>query len=144
MKIAIASDHAGYGLKVQIMEHLKSRGITQVTDLGPDNDKTSVDYPDYAKKVAHEVLDDEDCLGILICGTGIGMSITANKIKGIRAAHASDPYSSEMARRHNNANVLCLGARVVGAGLAFSIVDRWLDAEYEGGRHETRVNKIEG
>ncbi|HOW16213.1 MAG TPA: RpiB/LacA/LacB family sugar-phosphate isomerase, partial [bacterium] len=81
--------------------------------------------------------------GILVCGTGIGMSITANKIKGIRAAHASDPYSSKMARRHNDANVLCLGSRVLGAGLAFEIIDSWLDAEYEEGRHQTRLDKIE-
>lgn len=143
MKIAIASDHAGYELKVHIMEHLKGRGVADITDLGPDTNKNSVDYPDYAKKVSQAVVDDEDCLGILICGTGIGMSISANKVKGIRAAHASDPYSSKMARRHNDANVLCLGSRVVGPGLAFEIVDSWLDAEYEEGRHQKRIEKIE-
>lgn len=143
MKIAIASDHAGYDLKVLVVEHLKSRAVTDITDLGADSNVTSVDYPDYAKKVASVVLDDEDCLGILICGTGIGMSITANKVKGIRAAHASDPYSSKMARRHNDANILCLGSRVLGPGLAFEIIDAWIDAEYEGGRHQKRVNKIE-
>lgn len=143
MKIAIASDHAGYDLKTLVIEHLKGRGITDVTDLGADSNKTSVDYPDYAKKVARVVLSDEDCLGILICGTGIGMSITANKVKGIRAAHASDPYSSKMAKRHNDANILCMGSRVVGPGLAFEIVDAWIDAEYEEGRHQKRVEKIE-
>jgi len=143
MKIAIASDHAGYDLKTQILEHLKTRGLANVKDLGPDNKNNSVDYPDYAKRVCEEVVSDEDCLGILVCGTGIGMSITANKIKGIRAAHASDPYSSKMARRHNDANVLCLGSRVLGAGLAFEIIDSWLDAEYEEGRHQTRLDKIE-
>ncbi|MFH1223050.1 MAG: ribose 5-phosphate isomerase B [Pseudomonadota bacterium] len=144
MKIAIASDHAGYALKTLVIEHLKTKGLTEVHDFGPEDDKNSVDYPDYAKKVAKEVLSDQDYLGILICGTGIGMCITANKFKGIRAAHVGDPYSSEMARRHNNANIICLGGRVVGAGLAFKIIDAWMDAEYEGGRHEKRLAKIEG
>jgi len=143
MKIAIASDHAGYDLKMLVVEHLKGRGISEVADLGTDTNKTSVDYPDYAKKVSQVVLSDKGCLGILICGTGIGMSISANKIKGIRAAHASDPYSSKMAKRHNDANVLCIGSRVVGPGLAFEIIDQWIDAEYEDGRHQKRVEKIE-
>jgi len=143
MKIAIASDHAGYDLKVFVLEHLKGRGVTDIADLGPDTNKNSVDYPDYAKKVSQAVIDDEDCLGILICGTGIGMSISANKVKGIRAAHASDPYTSKMARRHNDANVLCIGSRVVGPGLAFEIIDSWLDAQYEEGRHQKRIEKIE-
>ena len=142
MKIIIASDHAGYQLKLAVIEHLKNRGINDVSDLGADNDNASVDYPDYAKKVANAVNGDEGSLVILICGTGVGMSIAANKVKGIRAAHASDPYTSKMSRKHNDANILCIGSRVLGPGLAFDVIDAWLDVEYEGGRHQKRVDKI--
>ncbi len=140
MKIVIASDHAGFDLKSTIVDHLKKQGI-EVLDLGPDTAKNSVDYPDYAKKVAEKVLSDK-CCGILICGTGIGMCITANKFKGIRAANTNDIFSAKMAKRHNNANIICLGSRIVGKGLAEDIVDTWISEEFEGGRHQARLDKI--
>ena len=140
MKIIIASDHAGFGLKSEVVAHLKSKKI-DVVDLGPDTDKASVDYPDYAKKVAEAVVA-EKCLGILICGTGIGMSIAANKFKGIRAALVSETYSAKMTKRHNNANIICMGSRVIGTGLALDIVDAWLSESFEGGRHQERLSKI--
>ena len=141
MKIIIASDHAGFSLKGAVVAYLKGKGL-DVTDLGTDSASVSVDYPDYAKKVAEKVLA-EKCLGILICGTGIGMCITANKFKGIRAASVTDTFSAKMTRRHNNANIICLGSRVTGEGLALDIVDAWLNEEYEGGRHQNRLSKIE-
>jgi ribose 5-phosphate isomerase B len=140
MKIVIASDHAGFDLKSEVVAHLKSKNIN-VLDLGPDTEKVSVDYPDYAKKVAEAVLA-EDCLGILICGTGIGMSISANKFKGIRAALVGDTYSAKMTKRHNNANIICMGSRVIGTGLAIDMVDTWLNESFEGGRHQARLSKI--
>ncbi len=140
MKIVIASDHAGFDLKSTIVDHLKKQGI-EVLDLGPDTAKNSVDYPDYAKKVAEKVLSDK-CYGILICGTGIGMCITANKFKGIRAANTNDIFSAKMAKSHNNANIICLGSRIVGKGLAEDIVDTWISEEFEGGRHQARLDKI--
>jgi len=140
MKIIIASDHAGFNLKAAVITHLKKTG-NELVDLGTDTDKASVDYPDYAKKVAEKVLSD-NCLGILICGTGIGMSIAANRHKGIRAANVTDSYSAKMSKRHNNSNILCLGSRVVGEGLALDIVDTWLAEEFEGGRHQARLAKI--
>lgn len=140
MKIVIASDHAGFDLKSEIISYLKSKNI-DVVDLGPDTAKTSVDYPDYAKKAVDFVLA-ENCLGILICGTGIGMSISANRFKGIRAALVGDTYSAKMTKRHNNANIICMGSRVIGAGLAIDIVDTWLNESFEGGRHQARLSKI--
>jgi ribose 5-phosphate isomerase B len=140
MKIIIGSDHAGFELKSAVVAHLKTKNV-DVVDLGPDTDKNSVDYPDYAKKVSEKVLSD-NCLGILICGSGIGMCITANRFKGIRAANVNDLYSAKMSKRHNNANIICLGSRIVAAGLALDIVDTWLAEEFEGGRHQLRLSKI--
>lgn len=140
MKIFVASDHAGFELKSIIIAHLKIKGV-DVSDLGTDNAKTSVDYSDYAKKVAEKVLSD-NCSGILICGSGIGMCITANRFKGIRAANVNDLYSAKMSKRHNNANIICLGSRIVAAGLALDIVDTWMSEEFEGGRHQARLAKI--
>ncbi|MEI6092931.1 MAG: ribose 5-phosphate isomerase B [bacterium] len=141
MKIFIASDHAGFDLKVVVIGHLKSKGY-DVVDSGTNDASSSVDYPDYAKKIAKEVHSSKGTLGILLCGTGLGMSIAANKVKGIRAVSVSDTFSARMSRMHNNSNVLCLGSRVVGNGLALDIVDAWLNAEFEGGRHAGRVDKI--
>lgn len=140
--IAIGSDHGGYELKQEIMEHLKARNI-EFRDCG-SYDKASCDYPVYAKKVAEAILNKECDLGILICGTGIGISITANKIKGIRAALCHDCFSAEATRSHNDANVLALGARVVGPGHALKIVDTFLDTPFSNDdRHIRRINLIE-
>lgn len=139
MKIAIGSDHGGIHLKALIAAYMDERGI-EVCDCGTYTEE-SCDYPDIAVKVCKKV-QEEDIRGILVCGTGIGMSLAANKCKGIRAALCADVYSAEMSRRHNNANVLCLGERVTGSGLAESIVKAWLDTEFEGGRHQRRVDKI--
>ncbi len=114
----------------------------EVVDMGT-NSTQSVDYPDIAKLVAHAVADGEVECGILICGTGIGMAMAAGKVKGIRAARCSEPYSAEMSRRHNDANVLCFGARVIGRGMAEKIVEKWLSTPFDGGRHARRVGKIE-
>ncbi|EOD01759.1 ribose 5-phosphate isomerase B [Caldisalinibacter kiritimatiensis] len=140
MKIALGSDHGGYELKEYIKEHLENKGIDFV-DYGTGSTE-SVDYPEYGYKVAKAVKDGECDRGIICCGTGIGISISANKVPGIRCALCSDSYSARMSREHNNANVLALGGRVVGKDLAFEIVDTWLKAEFQGGRHERRVNKI--
>ena len=139
-KIAIACDHGGYELKLQIIKHLEERGF-EVCDFGCDSTK-SVDYPDYALPASLAVAKGECELGILICGTGIGMSLCANKVKGIRAACCSDTFSARMTRMHNDANVLCMGGRVVGAGLALDMVELFLNTEFEGGRHQTRVDMI--
>ncbi|WP_017549616.1 ribose 5-phosphate isomerase B [Salinicoccus carnicancri] len=141
MKIVIASDHGGINLKRTIVEALVQKGV-DITDFGPDSSE-SVDYPDYAKPVAEKVADGDFDRGILICGTGIGMSIAANKVKGIRCALVHDSFSAKATRQHNNSNMLAMGERVIGSGLANDIVDIWLNTEYEGGRHERRVCKIE-
>lgn len=141
MKIAIACDHGGYELKVEIMKYLIDGGY-EVTDFGTDSTK-SVDYPDYAFLVSNAVADKTHDFGILICGTGIGMSIAANKVKGIRCALCSEPVSARLTRQHNNSNVLAMGARIIGVELAKAIVDAFLSGIFEGGRHENRVNKIE-
>ena len=140
MKIAMGADHAGYELKDQIKQHLQQQGI-EVRDEGTSS-ADSVDYPDYARSVAHDVSEQRADLGILVCGSGIGMAITANKVDGIRAANVSTEQEAELSRQHNNANVLALGARIVNADLAFRIVDKWLAAQFAGGRHEQRVEKI--
>lgn len=140
MKIKIASDHVGLELKQQIIERLTTYEI-EVNDYGT-NDNIRVDYPDYAKKVTLEIVGTND-LGILVCGTGVGMSIVANKQSGIRAVVCSDPYSAKLSREHNDTNVLCLGARVVGIELAMMIIDNWLSGQFEGGRHQLRINKME-
>ena len=140
MKVFIGSDHAGFAVKGLVKELLEKRGF-EVEDLGTYSDER-VDYPDYAAKVARAVADNPGTWGVLICGTGIGMSIAANKIKGIRAAEVHDYYTAQMARAHNDANVLCFGERVVGPGVIESIIDAWCSTEFEGGRHAGRVAKI--
>jgi ribose 5-phosphate isomerase B len=140
MKIALGADHAGYELKDKIKLHLQQQGI-EVRDEGTSSPE-SVDYPDYARSVAHDVSEQRADLGILVCGSGIGMAITANKVDGIRAANVSTDYEAQMSREHNNANVLALGARILSAEQAFSIVDKWLATPFAGGRHERRVEKI--
>ncbi len=141
MKFFIGTDHAGFEIKPFVIEYLEKKGI-EVEDLGTYSTE-SVDYPDFAHKVANAVLENPGTMGILICGTGIGMSLAANKHKGIRAALCHDYYTAEMSRRHNNANILCFGARVVGKGVIESILDAWLSHEFEGGRHQRRVEKID-
>lgn len=141
MKIAIGCDHAGPALKAEILAHLDERGI-EYKDFGVQEGE-KVDYPDKAREVCSAITGGECDLGILICGTGIGMSISANKVRGIRAACCSDHFSAKYTRAHNDANVLCIGARVVGAGLAVELVDVFLETGFEGGRHKRRVDKIE-
>ena len=138
-KIVIASDHGGFNLKTKIIEYLQTKGIL-VQDLGC-NTTDSCDYPVYAKKVADVVLA-EHIQGILVCGTGIGMSIAANRYDGIRASHCTDTFSARMTRLHNDSNILCLGERVTGFGLALDIIDVWLNTEFEGGRHQKRIDMI--
>lgn len=140
MKIALGSDHAGFPLKEEIIKHLKNKGIG-LEDFGTFSEE-SIDYPDYALKVAEEVANKNFDFGILVCGTGIGISIAANKVTGIRAALCSDTFSAHSCREHNNANILALGQRVVGLGLALDIVDAFLSAEFQGGRHQNRIDKI--
>ena len=140
MKIAIGADHGGYSLKEVLKKHLLERGF-DVEDFGTF-DTQSCHYPVYAEKVARAVAAKEAELGVLVCGTGIGMSIAANKVKGIRAAAVSDCFSAQATREHNNANIICLGERTVGPGLAMRIVDTWLNASFQGGRHQTRVDMI--
>ncbi len=140
MKIAIGSDHAGVQLKAAIVEYLKKKGY-EYQDFGVCSTE-SVDYPDQAAIVARAVANGEFDQGIIICGTGIGVSIAANKIRGIRAALCHDVFSARMARAHNNSNILALGARVIGPGLAEAIVEAYLEAEFAGGRHQLRVDKI--
>ena len=138
--IAIGCDHGGYKLKEEIVAHLKAKGI-DFKDFGVYEEK-SVDYPDIASVVCESILSDEAECGILVCGTGIGISIAANKHKGIRAAVCSDEFSAKFTRLHNDANVLCLGGRVVGPGLGCELVDIFLNTGFEGGRHAQRVQKI--
>jgi ribose 5-phosphate isomerase B len=140
IKIAIGSDHAAFEIKRDIVKYLDEKGYL-VSDEGTYS-LDSCDYPDYAKKVGFKVRDKVVDLGILICGTGIGMSISANKIKGIRASLCFNEYMAEMARIHNNANVLCLGARVLKQEEIVKIIDKWLESKYEGGRHDKRLAKI--
>lgn len=138
--IAIGSDHAGYLLKADIIKFLENKGL-EVKDFGT-NCADSVDYPDYGQAVAEAVSNKECKMGILICGTGIGISIAANKVPGIRAAICTDSYMAKMSRQHNDANVLAIGERVVGPGLALDIIETWLNTEFLGERHQNRVNKI--
>ena len=139
--IAIACDHGGLDIKNAIIEDLKKKGIEYI-DLGT-NTADSVDYPVYAKKVCTEITEGRCEKGILCCGTGIGMSIAANKVRGIRAAVLSDEFSAEMTRRHNNSNVLCLGGRVINEEKAVKLADIFLNTPFEGGRHEKRVSMLE-
>ena len=140
MKIAIGSDHGGYELKGKLIKYIEDLGY-EVVDYGTYSDE-SVDYPDYGEKVAKSVVAGNEDLGVVICGTGIGISIAANKVKGARAALCSDTFSASMARQHNNANIIALGARVTGDELAKAIVKSFLDSSFEGGRHARRVDKI--
>ncbi len=139
-KIIIGCDHGGLELKNEIIKHLEKRNI-EVTDVGTYTSE-SCNYPDYARALCERIQSGEFERGILVCGTGIGMSMAANKHNGIRAACCSDTFSARMTRMHNNANVLCLGGRVVGAGLAIDMVDLFVDTEFEGGRHTNRVDMI--
>jgi ribose 5-phosphate isomerase B len=140
MKIALGADHAGYELKNGIKEHLQQSGI-EVRDEGT-NSGESVDYPDFAQLVGHDVHQALADLGILVCGSGIGMAIAANKVAGVRAANVSTEYEAQMCREHNNANVLTLGARILSLDQAIGIVDKWLNTQFAGGRHARRVEKI--
>lgn len=138
--IVIGSDHGGVNLKTALCSYLKRRNF-KVDDAGTDSD-ISVDYPDFGQKVAEIVIKGQAELGILICGTGIGMSITANKIPGIRAALVTDVFMARMAKEHNNANILVLGGRILDEQKACDLVGAWLDATFEGGRHQGRLDKI--
>lgn len=138
--IAIGSDHGGFELKEAIKSLLRERGV-DVEDMGT-SDGNSVDYPDFGERVARKVSSGEAEKGVLVCGTGIGMSIVANKFPGVRAALAADPYMAKMAKQHNNANILVLGGRVLDDNEASEMVATWLDAQFEGGRHQGRLDKI--
>ncbi len=141
LKIAIGSDHGGFEYKEQILKHLQEQGF-ECFDVGTHS-TDSCDYPIIARKVTEKIVSGVADRGILICGTGIGMSIVANKVKGIRAALCGDTFSARASRAHNNSNVLCLGERVIGINLAMDIVDIWLKSEFEGGRHQRRVDMME-
>lgn len=141
MKLAIASDHGGRKLKKAIRIHLLEKGLS-VRDFGVGDDVERADYPDYAKTVATAVAEGQFDLAILVCGTGLGMSMAANKVPGVRAAVCTNEFMGRMARAHNNANVLALGERVLGVGLACEIVDAFLTTPFEGGRHQERLDKF--
>ena len=140
MKLAIGNDHVAIEMKKEIIAHLQERGI-DVVDVGT-NSPESFNYPVSGYKVARLVADGQVDGGVLICGTGVGISLAANKVKGIRACVCSDPYTAKLSKQHNDTNIIAFGARVVGAELAKMIVDEWLDAEFQGGRHQTRVDMI--
>lgn len=141
MKIAIGNDHAAVDLKFVIMEHLEAKGH-EVINVGA-NTPESVDYPAIGEHVGRMVAGGEADAGVLICGTGVGISIAANKVKGIRACVCSEPYTAKLSKMHNNANIIAFGARVVGSEMAKMIVDTWLETEYEGGRHQRRVDLLD-
>ena len=141
MKIATASDHGGFALKEEVKKHLMERGI-EVLDLGTYSEE-SVDYPVYGKACGEAVASGKADLGIVVCGTGIGISIAANKVKGIRCGLCTSVEMARLTKQHNNANILALGGRTTETGLAMEIVDTWLDTEFEGGRHQRRVNLLD-
>jgi len=141
MKIMVGCDHGGYPLKSAIVSYLQNRGY-EVYDIGAHSAE-SCDYPEYAVRVARSVSGGEVERGILVCGSGIGMSIAANRIRGVRAVQPNEPYAAKMSRRHNNSNVLCLGGRLIGVDMATEIVDVWLNEPFEGGRHQRRVELID-
>lgn len=141
MKIAVGNDHIAVGMKNEISAYLQGKGY-EVINFGTDSAERC-DYPVYGEKVGRAVVSGKADLGIVICGTGVGISIAANKVKGIRAVVCSEPYSAALSRRHNNTNILAFGARVVGSELAKMIVDNWLGAEYEGGRHQKRIDMVD-
>ena len=140
MKIGIGNDHAALEMKNQVMEYLEEKGY-EVINYGT-NTPQSCNYPEFGEKVGRAVVSGEVDCGILICGTGVGISLAANKVKGVRAVVCSEPYSAKLSKQHNNTNILAFGARVVGIELAKMIIDEWLGAEFEGGRHQTRVDMI--
>ena len=140
MKIAMGNDHSAVEMKKEIKAYVEGKGF-QVIDFGTDSTE-SCDYPIYGEKVGRAVVSGEADLGILICGTGVGISLAANKVKGVRACVCSEPFSAKLSRQHNNTNILAFGARVVGVELAKMIVDEWLGAKFEGGRHQRRVDQI--
>ena len=140
MKIGIGNDHAAVDMKNQVVEYLEGKGY-EVVNFGTDTYE-SCNYPEYGEKVGRAVAVGDVDLGILICGTGVGISLAANKVKGVRAVVCSEPYSAKLSRQHNNTNILAFGARVIGIELAKMIIDEWLSAEFEGGRHQTRVDMI--
>ena len=142
MKLAIGADHGGWELKQEIVKYLQTVKNIEVVDFGTMT-KDSVDYPDYGRKVCEAVSDGSADRGILICGTGIGMSIVANRFPKVRAALCHDHFTAQMSRQHNDANVLVMGERVIGRGVACDIVRTWLETEFEGGRHQLRLNKIQ-
>lgn len=141
MKIIIGSDHAGYPMKEKVTAHLRERGV-QVEDIGTYSEE-AVDYTDFGKKVARKVSDGTFDRGILICGTGLGMSMVANRFRGVRAALANDLFSAIMSRRHNDSNIIVMGGRLIGDTLAFQLVDTWLETPFEGGRHQRRLDKMD-
>ena len=141
MKIGLGCDHGGYNLKLEIKQYLESKGV-ECVDYGTNNAEESVDYPIYGQKVAEAVVAKDVDYGILCCGTGIGISLAANKVPGIRCAVVSDTFSAKMSKAHNNANMLSLGERVLGKGLALEIVEAWINTEFEGDRHSKRFNMI--
>ena len=141
MRIIIGSDHAGYPMKERVKVHLQNQGV-QVEDVGTHGEE-SVDYTDFGKKVASKVSDGTFDRGILICGTGLGMSMVANRFRGVRAALANDLFSAIMSRRHNDSNILVMGGRLIGDTLALQVVDTWLETPFEGGRHQRRLEKMD-
>ena len=140
MKIGIGNDHAALEMKNQVMEYLEEKGYEVINYV--TNTPESCNYPEFGEKVGRAVVSGEVDCGILICGTGVGISLAANKVKGVRAVVWSEPYSAKLSKQHNNTNILAFGARVVGIELAKMIIDEWLGAEFEGGRHQTRVDMI--
>ncbi len=140
MKLAIGNDHAAYDMKLEIKAYLESKGH-EVVDFGTHSTQ-SCNYPEFGEAVGRAVVNGDVEGGVLICGTGIGISISANKVKGVRAAVCSEPVSAALTKKHNNANIIAFGARIVGIEMAKAIVDAWLDAEYEGGRHQTRIDMM--
>ena len=140
MKLAIGNDHAAYDMKLEIKAYLESKGH-EVVDFGTHSTQ-SCNYPEFGEAVGRAVANGDVEGGVLICGTGIGISISANKVKGVRAAVCSEPVSAALTKKHNNANIIAFGARIVGIEMAKAIVDAWLDAEYEGGRHQTRIDMM--
>lgn len=140
MRIGIGNDHAAVDMKNEVTEYLKEKGV-EVVNYGTDTSE-SCNYPEYGEKVGRAVVSGEVDLGILICGTGVGISLAANKVKGVRAVVCSEPYSAKLSRQHNNTNVLAFGARVIGIEMAKMIIDEWLAAEFMGGRHQARVDMI--
>ena len=139
MRLAIGNDHSALAIKAEVVEHLRDRGV-ELVDVGT-NSEESFDYAISGYRVGRLVADGEVDGGVLICGTGVGISLAANKVDGVRACVCSEPYSAELSKRHNNANVICFGARVIGPEMAKCIVDAWMDAEFEGGRHARRVGQ---